>query len=99
MLKKRRTLADLENAAEFTARHIGPNASDQSAMLDALGCQTLEQLSKQVVPEAIAMGESLAIDDGCTEAEALSELKLPPSQTLKWWDEGQSKIRTFLTKS
>ena len=75
MLKKRRTLADLENAAEFTARHIGPNAADQSAMLDALGCQTLEQLTKQVVPEAIAMGESLAIDDGCTEAEALSELK------------------------
>ena len=75
MLKKRRTLADLENAAEFTARHIGPNATDQSAMLDALGCQTLEQLTKQVVPEAIAMGESLAIDDGCTEAEALSELK------------------------
>ena len=75
MLKKRRTLADLENAAEFTARHIGPNAVDQSAMLDALGCQTLEQLTKQVVPEAIAMGDSLAINDGCTEAEALSELK------------------------
>ena len=37
MLKKRRTLADLENSAEFTARHIGPDTADQTAMLDALG--------------------------------------------------------------
>ena len=75
MLKKRRTLADLENSAEFTARHIGPNNADQLAMLQALGCQTLEQLTKQVVPAAIAMTESLAVDDGCTEAQALLELK------------------------
>lgn len=75
MLKKRRTLADLENSAEFTARHIGPDTADQTAMLDALGCKTLAQLTQQVVPEAIAMSESLAIDDGCTEAEALHELK------------------------
>ena len=75
MLKKRRTLADLENSAEFTARHVGPGKADQVAMLDALGCKTLEQLTQQVVPEAIAMNERLAIDDGCTEAEALYELK------------------------
>ena len=75
MLKKRRTLADLENSAEFTARHVGPGKADQVAMLDALGCKTLEQLTQQVVPEAIAMNESLTIDDGCTEAEALYELK------------------------
>jgi glycine dehydrogenase len=75
MLQKKRTLADLENAAEFMARHIGPNGDDQQAMLAALGCSNLAELTGQVVPEAIAMTEALDIVDGCTEAQALAELR------------------------
>jgi glycine dehydrogenase len=75
MLQKKRTLADLENAAEFMARHIGPNGDDQQAMLAALGCSNLTELTGQVVPEAIAMTEALDIVDGCTEAQALAELR------------------------
>ncbi len=44
-------------------------------MLASLGCNNLQQLTGQVVPEAIAMTESLAIVDGCTEAQALAELR------------------------
>ena len=75
MLQKKRTLADLQNAAEFIARHVGPSTEDQQQMLSALGCGNLQELTEQVVPEAIAMTEDLAIVDGCTEAQALAELR------------------------
>ena len=75
MLKKTRTLADLQNSAEFIARHVGPSDEDQQAMLKALGCNSLEQLTTEVVPAAIAMTERLDIVDGCTEAKALAELR------------------------
>jgi len=75
MLQKKRTLADLQNAAEFIARHVGPSTEDQQQMLSALGCANLQELTAQVVPEAIAMTEDLAIVDGCTEAQALAELR------------------------
>ena len=67
MLKKTRTLADLQNSAEFIARHVGPSDKDQQAMLKVLGCTSLEQLTTQVVPAAITMTDSLDIVDGCTE--------------------------------
>ncbi|MDB2554482.1 aminomethyl-transferring glycine dehydrogenase [Porticoccaceae bacterium] len=75
MLQKKRTFADLENSAEFMARHIGPNADDQQAMLAALGCSNLTELTAEVVPSAIAMTEALDIVDGCTEVQALAELR------------------------
>ena len=82
MLQKKRTLTDLQNAAEFIARHVGPSADDQQQMLSALGCTNLQQLTAQVVPEAIAMAEELAIVDGCTEAQALAELREIASHNL-----------------
>ena len=75
MLKKTRTLADLQNSAEFIARHVGPSDKDQQAMLKVLGCNSLEQLTTEVVPAAITMTERLDIIDGCTEAKALAELR------------------------
>ena len=80
MLQKKRTLADLQNSAEFIARHIGPSPEDQQQMLSLLGCSNLKQLTAQVVPKAIAMAESLDIVDGCTEAQALAELRVIASQ-------------------
>ncbi len=75
MLQKKRSLKDLQNAAEFIARHIGPSAEDQQQMLSTLGCNSLEQLTSEVVPEAIAMAEELDVVDSCTEAQALAELR------------------------
>jgi glycine dehydrogenase len=74
MLKKTRTLAEMQNSAEFIARHVGPSEKDQQAMLKTLGCNSLAQLTSEVVPAAIAMTEKLDIVDGCTEAKALAEL-------------------------
>ncbi len=75
MLQKTRSLTDLENAAEFVARHIGPSADDQQKMLSSLGCSSLQELTSQVVPEAIALTQPLDIVDGCSEAQALAELR------------------------
>lgn len=75
MLQKKRTLAELQNAAEFIARHVGPSTDEQQQMLSTLGCTNLQQLTAQVVPKAIAMADDLAIVDGCTEAQALAELR------------------------
>ena len=75
MLKKKITLADLEYPSEFIARHIGPSSDDHSEMLRSLGTHTLSQLTAQVVPKAITMKETLNILDGCTEAQALEELR------------------------
>ena len=75
MLKKTRTLAEMQNSAEFIARHVGPSDKDQQAMLKTLGCNSLAQLTSEVVPVAIAMTENLDIVDGCTEAKALAELR------------------------
>ena len=75
MLQKTRTLTDLENAAEFIARHIGPSSDDQQQMLASLSCSSLQQLTSEVVPEAIAMTQALDIVDGCSEAQALAELR------------------------
>ena len=80
MLQKKRTLADLQNSAEFIARHIGPSPEDQQQMLSQLGCNSLQELTAQVVPKAIAMEESLDIVDGCTEAQALAELRVMANQ-------------------
>ena len=80
MLQKTRSLTDLENDAEFIARHIGPGVDDQQQMLSTLGCSSLQQLTSQVVPEAIAMTQPLDIVDGCSEAQALAELRQMASQ-------------------
>ena len=52
MLKKKRSLGDLENSAEFVSRHVGPNSVDQAAMLKTLGCVTLEQVDPTGCPQS-----------------------------------------------
>ena len=66
MLDTQTTLTGLENAAEFIARHVGPSADDQQKMLEIVGCETIQDLTRQVVHKAIAMTEALDIVDGCS---------------------------------
>jgi glycine dehydrogenase len=68
-------LAELENAAEFIARHIGPDSSDEARMLTAIGAASREALIAALVPKNIVRGDAMAIPDGSTEAKALAELK------------------------
>src|SRR5262245_30582848 len=71
----RQTLAELEQRDDFVARHIGPNAAEQTEMLAALGLKTRAELIDAVVPAAIRSREPLPLAGPKPEAEALAELK------------------------
>jgi glycine dehydrogenase len=68
-------LAELENAAEFIARHIGPDSSDEARMLSVIGAASREALVAALVPRNIVRAAPMAIPDGITETAALAELK------------------------
>ncbi|WP_421862375.1 aminomethyl-transferring glycine dehydrogenase [Motiliproteus sp.] len=67
-------LSVLQNASEFTERHLGPDLPQQNQMLEALGLQTLAQLIDQTVPESIRLSQPLALADGKSEAQVLEYL-------------------------
>ena len=58
----------------FADRHLGPSASEQAAMLDALGLDSLDALSDAAVPGDIRLGRPLDLPDARTETELLAEL-------------------------
>ena len=72
----RPTLAQLENASEFHARHIGIDAADEALMLKSIGESSRQQLIDSIVPRSIARSSKMAIPDAVTEASALAELKV-----------------------
>jgi glycine dehydrogenase len=59
----------------FVERHIGPRATDQKAMLAALGCDSLDALVAQAIPAPLRQADPLALDAPRTEAEVLAELR------------------------
>ncbi|OIQ46724.1 MAG: glycine dehydrogenase (aminomethyl-transferring) [Gammaproteobacteria bacterium MedPE] len=69
------TLTELENKQEFIARHIGPDAAQQQAMLEVIGADSLEDMTKKIVPESILLDNNLTIGESKTEVEALAYLR------------------------
>ena len=69
------TLAQLENASEFHARHIGIDAADEALMLQVVGSASRAELIAGIVPPSIARKSAMAIPAAITEAQALAELK------------------------
>ncbi|MDZ7891806.1 MAG: aminomethyl-transferring glycine dehydrogenase [Rhodoferax sp.] len=69
------TLAQLENASEFQARHIGIFADDEAVMLQAIGEKSRSDLIASIVPASIARKSAMTIPAAITEAAALAELK------------------------
>jgi glycine dehydrogenase len=72
------SLSHLEDHAAFVARHIGPNAAEEAAMLATLGYATRSDLIKNIVPAAIVRADALPLGEFTTaksEAEALATLK------------------------
>ena len=67
--------AELEQQDTFAARHIGPDATDQAAMLSVLGYATRAALIDAVVPAGIRNKSALDLAPGRSEAEALAELR------------------------
>lgn len=66
---------ELSTNNEFIARHIGPRAADEQAMLATLGFDSLEALSASVIPESIKGTSVLGMEPGLSEADALASIK------------------------
>ncbi|WP_295471294.1 aminomethyl-transferring glycine dehydrogenase [uncultured Pseudomonas sp.] len=66
---------ELDTANEFIARHIGPRAADEQAMLQTLGFDSLEALSASVIPDSIKGTSVMDLPAGQSEADALASLK------------------------
>ena len=68
-------LSILEDATEFHARHIGPDAVDESLMCAAIGVPSRTALIDAVVPPAIRRSAGMQLPEPITEAGALAELR------------------------
>ncbi|CAN5163907.1 aminomethyl-transferring glycine dehydrogenase [soil metagenome] len=73
-------LGELENAVEFHARHIGPDAADEAGMLTVIGAASRRALIEAVVPASIKRSQGMKLPEAVTEAEALAELKALAAQ-------------------
>ena len=60
---------------EFIPRHIGPSEAEQTQMLEDLGLSSLDELVREIVPDSILLRGDYKLPDGCSEQEALTELK------------------------
>ena len=68
-------LSELENASEFTARHIGPSANEQAQMLQAVGASDMAALMAEIVPANIRRTADMDLPPAVGEAQALAELQ------------------------
>ena len=75
LMSAMKPLGELENAAEFVARHIGPSAADEQHMLGAIGAASRRALIDAIVPRSIARAKPMVLPAPLSEAQALAELK------------------------
>ena len=68
-------LSELENAGEFAARHLGPDAADEAHMLSVIGAASRRALIDAVVPADIARARPMDLPAPVGEAQALAELR------------------------
>ncbi|MEE2748780.1 MAG: glycine dehydrogenase, partial [Pseudomonadota bacterium] len=74
------SLRQLEQRDNFVSRHIasdgaGYDSAEESAMLDAIGAESLESLTSEIVPEDILRPAFLSLGEAMPEAQALARLK------------------------
>ena len=75
MAVDKQTLTQLEQNDRFTHRHIGPDSTEQQAMLAALGADSLADMIDSTVPGTIRMEGELNLARGKTEEQALAYLQ------------------------
>ncbi|WP_236172004.1 aminomethyl-transferring glycine dehydrogenase [Pseudomonas pseudonitroreducens] len=69
------SLSQLHQPDAFLARHLGPDAAEQQAMLDTLGLKNRDDLIVQTVPPAIRLNRPLDLPVALDEQGALAKLK------------------------
>ena len=68
-------LATLEDRSQFQARHIGPDAVDETLMCAAIGVASRQALMDAVVPAGIRRAAAMQLPAPVGEAEGLAELR------------------------
>lgn len=69
------SLSQLHQPDAFLARHLGPDAAEQQAMLDTLGLGNRDDLIVQTVPPAIRLNRPLDLPTALDEQGALAKLR------------------------
>ncbi|MCY3943468.1 MAG: glycine dehydrogenase (aminomethyl-transferring), partial [Gemmatimonadetes bacterium] len=59
----------IDRPPDFLARHVGPSSRDVAEMLETIGCEGLDALVREAVPEAIRLDRPLALPEATPEAE------------------------------
>ena len=77
-------LDQLQQPDAFLRRHLGPDACEEQAMLDALGLSSREELIVQTVPPAIRLNRELDLPAALDEQGALAKLKGYAEQNQLW---------------
>ncbi len=61
--------------SEFTKRHIGISQEEEKKMLEDLEVSNIDELVRQIVPDSILLRGESNLPKGCSEQQALTELK------------------------
>jgi glycine dehydrogenase len=75
LMSTSKPLAELENASEFVARHIGIDDAAEASMLSTIGAASRRALVEAIVPASIARAAPLRLPAVLGEAAALAELR------------------------
>ncbi|MBT3437627.1 MAG: aminomethyl-transferring glycine dehydrogenase [Oceanospirillaceae bacterium] len=73
-------IADLLQTNDFIKRHIGPNSSDNAAMLSHLQVASIDELLDQTVPDSIRLDQPLNLPRSQSEVDTLAQLKAMASK-------------------
>jgi glycine dehydrogenase len=69
------SLHELDAAAPFARRHIGPGTHERQVMLDALKYASLDDLMAAAVPAGIRSDDELGLPPASSEPEAIRQLR------------------------
>jgi len=69
------SLAELEQQEDFLRRHIGPDASQVTEMLEYLGIGSMDELIRKAVPDSIRIDDPLALGESRTETAILARIR------------------------
>ena len=75
LMSANKPLGELENPAEFVARHIGVQEADERHMLSVIGAASRRALIEAIVPRSIVRNQAMLLPAVASEAQALAELK------------------------
>ena len=78
------SLSQLHDPNPFLRRHLGPDAAEQQAMLQALGLSSRSELIEQTVPPGIRLNRPLELPPALDEQAALAKLRGYAEQNQVW---------------